>query len=80
MKLARTIDWRFLEEKFGTVYADGSGQRPLPTRLMAGLAILKRASTSPTRRFASTVIETHITGASAGKSFSSAGCRSIAPR
>jgi transposase, IS5 family len=40
-KLARTIDWGFLEEKFGEVYKDGAGQPPLPTRLMAGLAILK---------------------------------------
>jgi transposase, IS5 family len=40
-KLARTIDWRFLEEKFGAVYRDGAGRPPLPTRLMAGLAILK---------------------------------------
>src|SRR6202158_1662238 len=40
-KLARTVDWGFLEEKFGAVYADGSGRPPLPTRLMAGLAILK---------------------------------------
>jgi transposase, IS5 family len=40
-KLARAIDWRFLEERFGAVYADGPGQPPLPTRLMAGLAILK---------------------------------------
>lgn len=40
-KLARTIDWGLLEEKFGAVYADGSGRPPLPTRLMAGLAILK---------------------------------------
>src|SRR5260370_8300219 len=40
-KLARTIDWGFLEEKFGAVYADGSGRPALPTRLMAGLAILK---------------------------------------
>ena len=40
-KLARTVDWRFLEERFGAVYSDGSGQPPLPTRLMAGLAILK---------------------------------------
>ena len=39
-KLARTsID--FLEERFGAVYTDGPGQPPLPTRLMAGLAILK---------------------------------------
>jgi IS5 family transposase len=41
VKLARTIDWGFLEEKFGAVYKDGPGQPPLPTRLMAGLAILK---------------------------------------
>jgi len=41
VKLARSIDWRFLEEKFGAVYQDGSGRPPLPTRLMAGLAILK---------------------------------------
>src|SRR5271155_1330576 len=41
VKLARAIDWRFLEEKCGAVYKDGAGQPPLPTRLMAGLAILK---------------------------------------
>ena len=40
-KLTRTIDWGFLEERFGAVYTDGPGQPPLPTRLMAGLAILK---------------------------------------
>ena len=26
VKLARTIDWRFLEEKFGAVYTDKPGQ------------------------------------------------------
>ena len=41
VKLARTIDWGFLEERFGAVYSDSPGQPPLPTRLMAGLAILK---------------------------------------
>jgi IS5 family transposase len=41
VKLARTVDWRFLEEKFSAIYKDGPGQPPLPTRLMAGLAILK---------------------------------------
>ena len=40
-KLGRQIDWGFLEQRFGAVYADGPGQPPLPTRLMAGLAILK---------------------------------------
>ena len=39
--LARAIDWGFLEQTFGAVYTDKPGQPPLPTRLMAGLAILK---------------------------------------
>src|SRR5260221_14675299 len=42
-KLARTIDWGFLEEKFGAVYADGSGRPALPTRLMAGLVVFKHS-------------------------------------
>src|SRR4029453_13127981 len=37
----QAIDWRFLESCFGEVYSDGPGMPPLPTRLMAGLAILK---------------------------------------
>jgi len=41
VKLAGAIDWGFLETSFGAVYSDGPGQPPLPTRLMAGLAILK---------------------------------------
>ncbi len=41
VKLAKTVDWGFLEERFGAVYQDGPGQPPLPTRLMAGLAVLK---------------------------------------
>ena len=41
VKLARTIDWTFLEGRFGSVYKDKPGRPPLPTRLMAGLAILK---------------------------------------
>ena len=43
VKLARAIDWRFLEREFGAVYADGPGSPPLPTRLMAGLSILKHS-------------------------------------
>ncbi len=41
VKLARQVDWGFLEEKFGAVYLDVPGRPPLATRLMAGLAILK---------------------------------------
>jgi hypothetical protein len=39
--LARKVDWAFLEKTFGEAYTDGPGQPPLPTRLMAGLTILK---------------------------------------
>ena len=41
VKLAGAIDWRFLEERFGAAYSDKPGHPPLPTRLMAGLSILK---------------------------------------
>jgi len=41
VKLARTIDWSFLEERFGPAYEHKPGRPQLPTRLMAGLAILK---------------------------------------
>jgi transposase, IS5 family len=41
VKLAHAISWRFIEERCGAVYSDGPGMPPLPTRLMAGLAILK---------------------------------------
>ncbi len=40
-KLAQRIDWAFVEQRLDAVYRDGPGQPPLPTRLMAGLAILK---------------------------------------
>ena len=41
VKLAQAVSWSFIEETCGAVYADGPGMPPLPTRLMAGLAILK---------------------------------------
>ena len=41
VRLARLIDWRFVETQCGAAYSDIAGQPPLPTRLMAGLAILR---------------------------------------
>ena len=41
VRLAAKIDWGFLDRRFGEVYAAGAGQPPLPTRLVAGLFILK---------------------------------------
>jgi IS5 family transposase len=43
VRLAQTISWAFIEERCGAVYKDGPGMPPLPTRLMAGLAILKHS-------------------------------------
>jgi len=41
IRLAREIDWRFLDGRFASVCTPGVGQPPLPTRLVAGLFILK---------------------------------------
>ncbi len=41
VQLVGSVDWRFLEQRFGASYTDRPGRPPLPTRLMAGLAILK---------------------------------------
>ena len=41
VRLAREIDWRFLDGRFASVCTPGAGQPPLPTRLVAGLFILK---------------------------------------
>ena len=40
-RLAREIGWGFLDERFSSVCRAGPGQPPLPTRLVAGLLILK---------------------------------------
>ena len=39
--LAQLIDWDFLAREIGVLYRDGPGYPPLPTRLMAGLHIIK---------------------------------------
>lgn len=41
VKLSRTIDCSFVEERFCAIYEVKPGRPPLQTRLMAGLAILK---------------------------------------
>jgi hypothetical protein len=47
MKLARTIDWDFLDTSFGAVYSDGPGQPRLPVpghtlAIVFGLTIFSR--------------------------------------
>ncbi len=39
--LAEKIDWGFIERRFGSVCSPGPGQPPLPSRLVAGVLILK---------------------------------------
>ena len=41
VRLARGIDWDFLDRRFSSVCRPGPGQPPLATRLVAGLLILK---------------------------------------
>ena len=41
VRLAAGMDWGFLSQRFGAVCTTGPGQPPLPTRLVAGLLILK---------------------------------------
>lgn len=43
VRLGRLIDWGFVDRRCGEAYSDVAGQPPLPTRLMAGLAILKHS-------------------------------------
>jgi IS5 family transposase len=40
-RLAQEIDWGFLDGRFSSVCTPGPGQPGLPTRLVAGLFILK---------------------------------------
>src|SRR5690348_11135912 len=42
VRLTREIDWGFLDRRFAGVCAPGPGQPGLPTRLVAGLFILKQ--------------------------------------
>ena len=41
VRLARLIDWRVFEERFGALYAEAAGRPALPTRLMVALHLLK---------------------------------------
>jgi transposase, IS5 family len=41
VRLGEEVDWGFLDQRFSSVCRVGPGQPPLPTRLVAGLFILK---------------------------------------
>ncbi len=87
VRLAQAIDWRFLEEGLGAVYRDGVGRPPLPTRLMAGLAILEHMHelsdgeriSLPVRPIDRRLKNRMISGSAARNSFNT-GRRSTVPR
>ena len=78
VKLGRTIDWGFLEQRFGAVYEDGPGRPPLPTRLWRGWPSSSTPTISPTRSCASAGSRTPITSSSAARSSFSTSWSSIA--
>ena len=80
VKLAAAIDWRFLEEQFGAVYTDAPGRPPLPTRLMAGLAILKHMHDLSDEVLCERWVETRTISCSAARSSSAISFRSTARR
>ena len=47
VRLAGKIDWDFLHARFSSVCTPGPGQPPLPSRLVAGLFILKHMLSMP---------------------------------
>src|SRR5215831_3531559 len=73
VKLARTIDWGFLEQTFGAVYTDKPGQPPLPTQLMGAYRSSSTPTTFSTRLCAIAGWRIRTSSTSAAKSFSNMG-------
>ena len=77
VRLAAEIDWDFLAGRFRSVCRLGPGQPPLPTRLVAGLFILKHMHNLSGATGGS---RTRIFSISAARWCSGTTCRSIARR
>ena len=69
VRLAALIDWKFLDERFSSVCQGGSGQPGLPTRLVAGLFILKHMHSLADEGLCARWVENPLYQASAGKRF-----------
>jgi IS5 family transposase len=65
VRLAALIDWNVLDDRFSSVCQTGSGQPGLPTRLVAGLFILKHIHDLSDEVLCARWIETPITNTSA---------------
>ncbi len=80
VRLAKTVSWEAIEARCGEVYSDGPGMPPLPTRLMAGLAILKHTFNLSDRSSAPAGWRTRISSSSAARPSSGMICLSTVPR
>jgi IS5 family transposase len=80
VKLAQEVSWSAIETKCGEVYADGPGMPPLPTRLMAGLAILKFTFDLSDEELCARWIENPYFNTSVARSSSSMNCPSTGRR
>ncbi|MET4323128.1 hypothetical protein ABIC02_006917 [Bradyrhizobium sp. RT5a] len=76
--VALTVEWGCLEERFGEFYTDDPGRPPLPTRLMAGLAILKHTDDLSDEVLCERWVENPITNTSvAGSSSITGWCSTV---
>ena len=80
VRLGGLIDWQLIGRKLGDVYTDGPGQPPLPTRLMAGLAILKHMHNLSDEELTLRWVENPYFQHFCGEEFSGTSCHSIALR
>ena len=80
VRLAREIDWGFLDRRFASVCTPGPGQPGLPTRLVAGLFILKHMHNLLDEVLVRADWRTPIINSSAVSRASATGCRSTARR
>jgi hypothetical protein len=79
VKLAGLIDWSRFDEAYGRFYTQ-KGRPGLPTRLMAGLHLLKHMDGCPTKRSAPAGWRIPTGSTSAASCISATNCRSIARR
>ena len=79
VRLAREIDWNFLDRRFGPVCRSGPDQPPLASRLVAGPLILKYMHDLSDEVLCARWIENPYYNTSAARRASSRRCRSSSP-
>jgi IS5 family transposase len=80
VRLAEEIDGDFLDGRFSSVCRAGAGYPPLPTRLVAGLLILKPMHDPSDEALCARWLENPYYQFSAARRASGTGCPSSVPR